>query len=169
MIVLQDCAVAGLGERCIAIQLNGLTIVLQQRRLAGGKIVSQYKNCIMIAEAVGCWTVSQHRAATRSVRPRHGAGRTASSQAWRGRARGTHAAGAGARAERAGRRGRGTKGAGRWGARGAGTAAIAGETGWPSPFGLRAKNGSGQFCPYFFGPAFDQPSPARCGLQAKVG
>ena len=28
----------------------------------------------MIAGAVGCWTVSRHRAATRPARPRHGTG-----------------------------------------------------------------------------------------------
>ena len=31
------------------------------------------------------------------------------------------------------------------------------------------QNGSGQFDLYFFGSAFNQPIPARCGLQAKVG
>ena len=66
---------AGLGGRCIAIHSDGLAIVLQQRRLARGKIESQYKNCIVTAEAVGCWTVSQHRAVTRPARRRHGAGR----------------------------------------------------------------------------------------------
>ena len=66
---------AGLGGRCIAIHSDGLAIVLQQRRLARGKIESQHKNCIVTAEAVGCWTVSQHRAVTRPARPRHGVGR----------------------------------------------------------------------------------------------
>ena len=116
---------AGLGGRCIAIQLDGLAIVLQQRRLAGGKIVSQKKkkNCIVTAEVVGYRTVSQHRAATRPTRPRHGAGLAAGERARSGRARGMQEVGARARVRQAS--GRGTTGVGRWGARGAGAAAGA--------------------------------------------
>ena len=35
------------------------------------------------------------------------------------------------------------------------------------PIRATGQNGSGQFDSYFFGPAFDQPSPARCGLRLK--
>ena len=34
-IVLQECTMAGLEGRCIVIQLDGLAIVLQYRRLVG--------------------------------------------------------------------------------------------------------------------------------------
>ena len=58
-------------------------IVLQEKGYR--KIVSQYKNCIVTAEAMGCWTVSQHRAATRPARPRHSAGRADRARARAGR------------------------------------------------------------------------------------
>ena len=45
---------AGLGGRCIAIQLDGLAIVLQQRRLVGENLYCNTIYCIVTAGAVGC-------------------------------------------------------------------------------------------------------------------
>ena len=78
------CNTIGWAGNCIATEKAGWR----------EKIVSQYKNCIVTAKAVGCWTVSQHRAMTRPAGPRHGAGRAASARARPGRERGAQAAGA---------------------------------------------------------------------------
>ena len=56
-----------MGWKCIAIHW----FVLQRRGL---RLYRNTVHCIVIAGAVGCWTVSRHRATTRPARPRHGAG-----------------------------------------------------------------------------------------------
>ena len=72
--------------------------------MAAGKLYRNTKNCIVTAKAVGYWTVSQHRAATRRAGRRHRAGEQARGARAAGR-RGVRAAGrSGARA--AGRRGK---------------------------------------------------------------
>ena len=59
----------------------------------------------MIAGAVGCWTVSRHRAATQPARPRHDAGACVA------RALGVRLGVRGAQAARGRTRGRGSRGA----------------------------------------------------------